>query len=70
MLIHCPLCSTPNTEQVLSQYKVTVRKERDSEIGALATFRCARGHIFFVRLADLMIPEAMAESYEKRYGRH
>lgn len=70
MLIHCPICSTPTTEQVLSQYKVLVRKQVDCEIGALATYRCTQGHIFFVRLADLMLPETLADSYEQPFGRH
>ena len=69
MPIRCPICPSTNTEQILSQYKVTVHKVNDSEVGALATYRCRKGHIFFVRLADLMWPEVASDaSYLQQFG--
>ena len=69
MLIHCPVCPNTNAEQILSQYKVTAHKVNDSEVGALATYRCRKGHIFFVRLADLMWPESVSgESFKQHFG--
>jgi hypothetical protein len=71
MLIHCPVCPSAIAEQILSKYKVTVRKEGDAEIGALATYRCTNGHIFFVRLMDLVRPAAVArESYDQQFRKH
>ena len=71
MLVHCPICPSTFAEQILSQYKVTARKDRDSEVGALATYRCRAGHVFFVRVADLVRPgAASAEANEQRFGRH
>lgn len=70
MLIHCPVCPNTIAEQILSQYKVSVRKEKESEIGALATYRCTAGHIFFVRVADVFAPTLVAESYELPFGKH
>jgi hypothetical protein len=70
MLIHCPVCPTTFAEEILTQYKVTVRKESDSEVGALATYRCPVGHIFFVRVVDLLRPTLVAESHEQHFGRH
>jgi hypothetical protein len=69
MLVHCPVCPNIIAEQILSQYKVMVRKESDSEVGALATYRCRSGHIFFVRLTDLMRPETLAGGpYKQQFG--
>ncbi len=61
MLVHCPICPSIFAEQVLKRYKVIAKKEGESEVGALATYRCPAGHIFFVRLADLLSPSAFVE---------
>lgn len=71
MLVHCPICSNSLAEQVLAQYKVTVRKEAESQVGALVTYRCPAGHVFFVRAVDLLLPKAVAENpYQQHFGEH
>ena len=51
--ITCPVCGNQEIEAVLEDVTVTASNIGDHAVGALVILRCAEGHIFFVRQADL-----------------
>ena len=54
--ITCPVCGDTEIQAVLEDVTVTASNARgDRTIGALVILRCAEGHIFFVRQADLQL---------------
>ena len=52
MTVFCPVCQVA-AAQVLSKYTVTVRRDSESDVGALLVYQCPAAHIFFVRGTDI-----------------
>lgn len=51
----CPICNDVSVKTTLQDYAVTAKvKGEDREVNALAAYTCERGHIFFLRMSDLV----------------
>jgi hypothetical protein len=52
----CPICNEYRVTTTLQEVNVTATfRGDDRTVHALASFTCDRGHVFFVRMADLTI---------------
>jgi hypothetical protein len=58
MIIQCPICHVCFIQEVLSDYRVLVRRGNEAEVGGLEVLTCSNNHIFFVRKSDLIEQEA------------
>jgi hypothetical protein len=55
----CPICSDLSVHSTLQQYNVIARvKGEERTVSALSAFTCQNGHIFFLRISDLVGEEA------------
>jgi PilZ domain len=52
----CPICNEFRVRTTLTECDITAKfKDESREVHGLASFSCENGHIFFVRMADLVI---------------
>jgi hypothetical protein len=52
----CPICNEDRVRTTLQACDITARFKDDSrDVYGLASFTCQNGHIFFVRMSDLVM---------------
>jgi hypothetical protein len=59
----CPICNEYRIKTTLEECDITAKfKGENREVQGLASFSCENGHIFFVRMSDLVMepPPLMA----------
>jgi len=58
----CPICNDYRIKTALQDCDITAKFKTDSrDVHGLASFVCDHGHIFFVRMSDLVV-ERQSES--------
>jgi hypothetical protein len=60
LIVCCPICRSGPAQQILDEYKVTVKARTGSTLGGVCAYLCPGGHVFFVREADLGLAKATA----------
>ena len=64
----CLICFDPLVEPTLEKYEVTPKAEGQSQqVQALVAYSCVKGHVFFVRKADLLENDPGASPKEPEF---
>jgi len=55
----CPICNDYHIKTTLQECDIIAKfKSKDRDVHGLASFVCDNGHIFFVRMSDLVMNQA------------
>ena len=59
MTLQCPICHVEFIREVLEDYDVQARRDRNNNtrVGGLQALSCSNGHIFFIRKSDLCVQQ-------------